>query len=154
VDTDGPIPTQHPDPEAVHADAPRSKRPWYKRPLAVAAASVALLVAAGVGGRAYVHAQTHESTDDAFVEGRVVRMSPRVAGHVAKLLVTDNQHVEAGQVLVEIDDRDFRARLDQARAALESAKGKQAAAQAQCDRYQWRGPRAGEGRRGTGAVGR
>jgi membrane fusion protein (multidrug efflux system) len=94
---------------------------------------VALVVGTGVGTRAYVHAQTHESTDDAFVEGRVVQMSPRVAGHVAKLLVTDNQHVEAGQVLVEIDDRDFRARLDQARAALESAKGKQAAAQSQLD---------------------
>jgi membrane fusion protein (multidrug efflux system) len=133
AEADDTLLVEQPTEQTGHGESPRGMRPWFKRPLAIAAASVALVLGAGVGGRAYVHALSHESTDDAFVEGRVVQMSPRVAGHVAKLLVSDNQHVAAGQVLVEIDDRDFRARLDQARAALDSAKGKQAAAQAQLD---------------------
>jgi membrane fusion protein (multidrug efflux system) len=49
-------------------------------------------------------------------------IAPKVAGYVAKLLVTDNQHVKAGQVLVQIDPRDFQAAVDQATADVASAK--------------------------------
>lgn len=110
-----------------------AKRPWYRKPLALSVIGAAFILGSGFGGRAYLHARGHESTDDAFIEGRVVQMSPRIAGHVAKLRVTDNQHVEAGQVLVEIDARDFQARVDQARAALDAARGKESAAKAQLD---------------------
>ena len=127
-------PVRMPATDSVDLDSPeRASRPWYRKPLALTVVGAALILGSGFGGRAYLHARGHESTDDAFIEGRVVQMSPRIAGHVAKLWVTDNQHVEAGQVLVEIDARDFQARVDQARAALDAAKGKESAAKAQLD---------------------
>lgn len=59
-------------------------------------------------------------TDNAYVRGDVTQISPKVSGHITQVLVRDNQSVHAGEVLFRIDDRDFRARLDQARAALEA----------------------------------
>src|SRR5438874_12980698 len=50
-----------------------------------------------------------ESTDDAYVGGNVTPISPHIAGFVAEILVTDNQRVDAGQVLVRLDDRDVRS---------------------------------------------
>jgi membrane fusion protein (multidrug efflux system) len=75
-----------------------------------------------VGYPLYLHAVSHESTDDAFVEAHVVSMSPRVAGHVARVLVEDNQAVKAGQVLAELDSRDFEVALQIAQARLQSAQ--------------------------------
>jgi membrane fusion protein (multidrug efflux system) len=60
----------------------------------------------------------YESTDDAFIDGYVTMISPRVPGQVERLLVTDNQEVREGDVLVEIDPRDYEASLSQARADL------------------------------------
>ena len=58
-------------------------------------------------------------------------LAPQVAGRIAKVLVNDNQNVEAGQTLVEIDPADFEARLAQARAGQAEAQGNLANAQAQ-----------------------
>ena len=69
----------------------------------------------------YLYAKSHEWTDDAFIAGHLVQVSPRVPGRVVKVNFTDNQMVKAGDVLVEIDPRDFQVRLDQARAGLVSA---------------------------------
>ena len=55
-----------------------------------------------------------ESTDDAYTQADAVVIAPQVSGYVAKLLVTDNQLVKAGQILVQIDPRPYRAALDQA----------------------------------------
>jgi len=66
----------------------------------------------------YLHAISHESTDDAFLDGNIVSISPRVSEHVAKVYVADNQKVAAGDLLIELDPRDFQARLDAARASL------------------------------------
>ncbi|HEX5470900.1 MAG TPA: efflux RND transporter periplasmic adaptor subunit [Lacipirellulaceae bacterium] len=63
-----------------------------------------------------------ESTDDAFVNGHVTYISPRVAGRVTEVLVENNQHVEAGQVLVRLDREPFQIIVDQKRAALARAK--------------------------------
>ncbi|EPR37359.1 secretion protein HlyD family protein [Desulfovibrio sp. X2] len=95
-----------------------------------------LLIAFGVlvlavGIPYYIRAMSHESTDDAFIEAHVVPMSPRVAGHVARVLVDDNQDVKAGDLLVEIDPRDYQAALDAAMAAENTAKAAVAEAQAQ-----------------------
>lgn len=70
----------------------------------------------------YLHAISHESTDDAFIDGHITMISPRVAGHVAKVYVTDNQWVKKGDLLIDLDPGDFQARLDAARAALEAAQ--------------------------------
>jgi membrane fusion protein (multidrug efflux system) len=81
-----------------------------------------IALAAMLGGfRYYAYAKSHVSTDDAFIAGDVVAVSPRVASTVLKVLVNDNQHVKEGDALVELDPRDFEARLAQARANLAAA---------------------------------
>jgi membrane fusion protein, multidrug efflux system len=57
-----------------------------------------------------------ESTDDAYAGGNVTPVAPHVAGFVAQILVTDNQYVRAGQLLIRLDARDFQAALDHAQA--------------------------------------
>jgi len=73
----------------------------------------------------------YESTDDAFIDGYVTLISPRVPGQVTQLLVTDNQEVKAGDELVEIDPRDYEAGLAQAKADLAAAQSKSDQSQAQ-----------------------
>src|SRR4051794_741447 len=79
----------------------------------------AALLAAGT---AYVLGLGKETTDDAQVEGRVIVMSARIPGQVLHVLVHDNQLVEAGEVIVELDPSDYSARLEAAGADLESAQ--------------------------------
>jgi membrane fusion protein (multidrug efflux system) len=83
-----------------------------------------LLVGAIFGFRYYLHARGIESTDDAFIEGHVIQISPKVAGHVIEVQVKDNQEVKKGDLLVTIDPRDFEVGLDQARAGEASARSK------------------------------
>jgi membrane fusion protein, multidrug efflux system len=64
---------------------------------------------------------SYESTDDAQIDGHVNSISARVSGHVIKLDVEDNQYVQAGAVLVEIDPTDYQTKLQQAKAAYASA---------------------------------
>jgi membrane fusion protein, multidrug efflux system len=64
----------------------------------------------------------YESTDDAFIDGYVTLISPRVPGQVMRLTVADNQEVKAGDVLVEIDPRDYETSLSQDKADLAAAR--------------------------------
>ena len=91
---------------------------------------VAALAGAGYGVRYYIWSLSHESTDDAQVEGDIHAIGPRVAGYVAEVVVDDNQKVAAGQVLVKLDPRDFEARVRLAEGQLGQARGTLAAAQA------------------------
>lgn len=100
-----------------------------KKPLLLAGAAI-LAVGAVFGYRFFVHILSHESTEDAFVEARVVSISPRVAGHVARVLVDDNQKVSEGDLLVEVDARDFEVALGIARARLASARAAKKEAEA------------------------
>jgi len=59
-----------------------------------------------------------ESTDDAYVGGDVTVIAPEVAGFIAQVAVTDNQQVHAGDLLIKLDDRDYRAALAKADAAV------------------------------------
>ena len=70
----------------------------------------------------YLHSISHESTDDAFIDGHIIVISPRVTGHVTKVYVTENQWVKAGDRLIELDPDLFQARLDAAEAALAAAR--------------------------------
>ena len=105
-------------------DAPdeTTKTPVYKRPWFVIGAIILLLAVLFFGIRYYLHARAHESTDNAFVEGDAVRVSPRAAGTVRKVYVRDNQLVQAGTLLLELDPRDYQARLNQAQAGVVSAQ--------------------------------
>ncbi|MBR1121146.1 HlyD family secretion protein [Bradyrhizobium lablabi] len=82
--------------------------------------SAAALVA---GGWVWYRAG-ESSTDNAYVRGDVTSLAPKVAGYVTAVEVEDNQSVRAGDVLFRIDDRDYRARLAQAEANVESAQAR------------------------------
>jgi membrane fusion protein (multidrug efflux system) len=71
---------------------------------------------------------SYESTDDAQIDGHVNSVSARVSGHVVKLNVEDNQYVEKGTVLVEIDPTDYEVAVAQARAEYADAQAQAAAA--------------------------
>lgn len=70
----------------------------------------------------YRYLISHETTDDAFVEGHVVPISARVPGQVAAVHVTDNQWVNQGDLLVELDPRDFQVKLAEAEAEQRVAR--------------------------------
>lgn len=79
----------------------------------------AVLSAVAVGGVLWWQdRQAWEKTDNAYVEADTVGVAPQVEGHVAEVLVADNQRVQAGQVLVRLDSRELEARLAQAEANL------------------------------------
>ena len=98
-----------------------------RRPLVIVA--VIVLAAGAVWGiSAWWHYRSHVSTDDAYVEGTVATVSAKVTGHIVELLVDDNQQVKRGALLLRIDDRDYRARLDQAKAVVGIAESRLRAA--------------------------
>jgi membrane fusion protein, multidrug efflux system len=106
-------------------DQTHSPRPFYKRRIIVIAAALAALVGVAIGVRYWLYARSHESTDDAFIEGHVIQISPKASGYVKKVYVDDNQMVRAGDLIVELDARDYEARLQQARAALDAGIARQ-----------------------------
>jgi membrane fusion protein (multidrug efflux system) len=87
--------------------------------------SFAALLLASVAGGGYVYwddSSHFESTDDAFIAARQFAIAPKVSGYIAAVPVTDNQHVEAGQVIARIDDSDYRTALAQAEAQVEAGQ--------------------------------
>jgi membrane fusion protein (multidrug efflux system) len=95
-----------------------------KKPILLLLAVFTLVAAAATGWRWYSDWRFVESTDDAYVEGDITHLAPKVAGHIAEVAVTDNQPVKAGDLLVRLDDRDQRARLADA-VALVAARAAQ-----------------------------
>ena len=90
------------------------------RKLVVVLVVLGLIVAGGLGY--YLWTKDRISTDDAYVEGRIYSITPRVAGYVAQVLVEDNQKVEAGQTLVVLDPGDYEVAVASAKAALAEAR--------------------------------
>ncbi|HEY7301690.1 MAG TPA: HlyD family secretion protein [Xanthobacteraceae bacterium] len=96
---------------------------FLRRP-AIAFSVIFVLIAIVAGGVIWwLNARQYESTDDAFIDTRTVSISSRVNGAIVDLAVTDNQLINAGAVLLRIDDRDYRAALDQASAQIDQAQG-------------------------------
>jgi membrane fusion protein (multidrug efflux system) len=92
------------------------------------AVAVALIAALGVLAWLWITAG-RETTDDAQIDGHVTQIAARVGGTVKAVRVNDNQRVDAGAVLVELDPRDYQVALDRARAELADAEATAAAAQ-------------------------
>ncbi len=97
------------------------QRPSHRRILFRLGLAAIIILLAALGVPYYLHLVSHEATDDAFVDGHIVPISPRISGHVARVCVTDNQAVVAGDLLLEIDPRDFQARLDASQAMVQNA---------------------------------
>jgi membrane fusion protein (multidrug efflux system) len=100
------------------------KTPLYRRPVFLIIAVVIFVVAAFLGVRYWLYARTHETTDDAFIDAHVTSVSPKVGGYVTKVHVQSNQQVNKGDLLAEIDPRDYEARLEQAKAALSAGQAR------------------------------
>ncbi|HEY1303644.1 MAG TPA: HlyD family secretion protein [Vicinamibacterales bacterium] len=92
-------------------------------------AAVAVVVLLGVGVWFWL-TRGRESTDDAQVDAYVTPIASRVGGTVLRVAAGDNQQVEAGAVLVEIDPRDYQVAVERARAELANAEADSAAAEA------------------------
>ena len=107
------------------------KRPLYRRPAFLIGASLILLLAILFGVRYWAYARSHETTDDAFIDGHIVQVSPKVSGYVVKVYVSDNQTVNVGDLIAELDARDLQAKVDQAKAALNAGMAQQKQAQTQ-----------------------
>src|ERR1700758_4373061 len=82
---------------------------------------IAIIILLIVGFFAYRYFTSYESTDDAQVDGPVNSVSARISGHVIKLNVQDNQYVQAGTVLVEIDPADYQVAYERAKADFADA---------------------------------
>ena len=83
---------------------------------------VAAVAVAAVGAWLYHYMGGYEATDDAQVDVHLAPVSARISGYVNKVNVNDNQYVEKGTVLVEIDPRDYRVAVDKASADLANAE--------------------------------
>lgn len=98
----------------VSQPKPRSKAPF------IILGVLAVLIAAGAW--AYFHYRNRVSTDDAQVDAHITPVSARIPGNVLEVLVRDNQHVKAGDVLVRLDPRDYQVKVEQAQAAVTQAQ--------------------------------
>jgi membrane fusion protein (multidrug efflux system) len=96
--------------------------------LLVAVTLGVLVLGALYGVPYYRYVVSHEWTDNAFIEGHIIPISPKVAGYVLQVYVTDNQAVEKGELLAEIDPGDYAIRLAHAHATLRAALARQQAA--------------------------
>ncbi|VTU23307.1 MULTISPECIES: efflux RND transporter periplasmic adaptor subunit [unclassified Variovorax] len=102
---------------AAGTPAPNSKRRRALTGLAV----VVVLAGAGWGLYEWLVASHYESTDNAYVQGNVIQITPQISGTVTAVMADDTDLVKAGQPLVQLDPADARVALDQAEAALAQA---------------------------------
>ena len=102
----------------------RTRRFSRKRALLL---GVGLILAAGAaryGHQWWTVGRFIESTDDAYVGGDITVLAPKVAGFIATVAITDNQMVHAGDLLIRLDDRDYRAALAKAEAGVATQQAK------------------------------
>jgi membrane fusion protein (multidrug efflux system) len=109
---------------AAMAGKPKPKRP---RALLIGGTLAVLSATSWFGWDYWTVGRFEVSTDDAYVQADNTTVAPKISGYLSAVAVEDNQEVKGGQVLAQIDDRDFKAALDQARANV-------AASQASVDR--------------------
>ncbi|HEY3012930.1 MAG TPA: HlyD family secretion protein [Gemmatimonadales bacterium] len=102
-------------PPTVPAAAKRSRLPFI--------IVGGLVLAFAVWGlNRYLYSRHHVSTDNAQVDSHITLIAPRIGAFVSRVLVDDNQHVEVGDTLVVLDDRDLKVRVEQAEAELRDAE--------------------------------
>jgi membrane fusion protein (multidrug efflux system) len=105
-------------PEEPKQEAPKGLANPRMQKMLLAGGIVLLTVVAAL----FLYYRNRESTDDAQVDGHITPIAAKISGRVQQVLVTDNEPVKAGQVLLKIDPRDYQAAVDQAQAALDVAE--------------------------------
>ncbi|MBD2197791.1 MULTISPECIES: HlyD family secretion protein [Calothrix] len=134
--------TASPEATVVTPEAPTEQQPELetekkaekkrKKPigLILAGLGVGAIAAGGFGYNYWQYASAHESTDNATVVGNIHQVASRIPGTVSQVLVNDNQLVQPGQLLVKLDPQDYQSKVQQAQAALQTARSQAEAAQA------------------------
>jgi membrane fusion protein, multidrug efflux system len=115
-------PGQQPAAQQEKPDEKPRKGFLRRHPILTPVGLIALLLAAAAAYLYWDHTSHFESTDDAFIAARQFAIAPKVAGYITAVPVTDNQHVNRGDVIAQIDQRDFRTALAQAQAQVAGAE--------------------------------
>ncbi|HVO61296.1 MAG TPA: HlyD family secretion protein [Terriglobales bacterium] len=115
-------PTKLPADEGHGAQMPSSGWMKYMTPILVLLLAVAILVTITRNWNAWEGGHVEQVTDDAYVRGDLTPLSTKVAGIVQSVLVSDYQQVHKGELLVQLEDSDYQAQVEQASAAVEAAK--------------------------------
>jgi membrane fusion protein, multidrug efflux system len=115
------MPEEKPAEKAEKVEAGGNGRRWRLGGIVV----VVLILIAGI---VWLRSRGKETTDDAQVDGHITQIAARVGGTVTRVLVTNNQAVKAGDVLVEIDPRDYQIAVERAKAELADAQSTASAA--------------------------
>lgn len=109
---------EKPEQKQDESPDPQPEKPKSRRRFIIIAVGALLVVGALLF---WWHSTYYEDTDDAQVNGHLIQISARIAGQVIKVNVDENQAVEAGAVLVELDPKDFQVAVQQDEATLQSA---------------------------------
>jgi membrane fusion protein (multidrug efflux system) len=112
----------NPPPQESESVNGKSRRFGFDQPWLIVAGTVGLAGILYLGLDYVVQAFSHETTDDAFIEAHIVSVSPKISGQVAAVHVVDNQLVKQGDLLTEIDPRDYEIRLSQKNASADTTK--------------------------------
>jgi membrane fusion protein (multidrug efflux system) len=109
-------------PSEAPLEAPSAQKPSNRKKFVLPLVAAVAIAGAVYGGRSYIESLHYEETDNAQVEANLYPIASRVMGQVQNVVVSDNQRVNAGDVLVALDPADYQVRRDLAAAALENAQ--------------------------------
>src|SRR3954451_18789851 len=124
-----PLRVEKPEPVAEPAPAPATKRGGGRKIVILSILGILVLAGAVWGFRTIVFYQHHATTDDAQLDGNINPVLPRVSGYVQEVLVSENQPVKPGDILVRIDHADLQAKGDPEEASLLNAEAAVSVAQ-------------------------
>lgn len=127
-------------PSAVQDDPEQMQRKprnlLRRHPLLSAVAALLIVIVLAAAARWYVASLAYESTDDAYIDARAVSISSQVSGAIIDVPVNDNEIIDTSGVLARIDDRDYLASLNQAKAQVDQANASIVNYKAQIDEQQ------------------
>ena len=108
---------------AQQVEQPETEQPVTKKPNRVIPIILGLVLLTGIifGIKEYIYYSKHEDTDDAQIDGDISPVVARVGGYVDSIAFKENTHVKQGQVLVKLDDRDYKVKVEQALSAQKGA---------------------------------
>ncbi|MFN2636441.1 MAG: HlyD family secretion protein [Gemmatimonadaceae bacterium] len=100
----------------------KTEKPSGKKKFVLPIVGLVVLIGVFWGFQRWNYGRSHQTTDNAQVDGHIVPVIAKVGGYVKTVGVNENDHVNAGQLLVQLDDADYRVRLQQAEADLAAAE--------------------------------
>ena len=119
LETDAPAPAASRNGRSATAEP---DKPSTKKKIVLSVVGILALILLFWGFQKWNYGRSHQTTDNAQVDGHIVPVLAKVGGYVKTVNVSENDHVNAGQLLVQLDDADYRVRFQQAQADLAAAE--------------------------------